>query len=584
MNYRAVWLSIGGVAVVVAIIVAVAALSLERTAPGSFLPHGYCFTWNPALLWTHVASDSLIGAAYVSMPITLLHLRRRRTDLPFNWIFLLFALFILSCGATHWIEVWTVWHPDYWLSGNVKMITAAASVLTAAALIRLVPRILAIPTVAQLQAAKRALEVEVVSRRHAEQALLHERADLERRVHERTEELGRAMAAAESARAAAEEANRVKDRFLAKVSHELRTPLQATISWAQVLQSSKLDGNQIAHAAERIANNVRAQSRLIDDLLDVSRILSGKLALQYQNADVAEILEKAVDVIRAGHDSEVRAIDLEIAEAPLFAWTDPVRVEQVLWNLLNNAAHATAPGGRITVRVRVEGGALLIFDIEDNGRGIEPSELASIFDPFWQSEQGHRSTRGLGLGLAISRSIVQLMGGELSATSEGLGRGAIFTMRLPSAPSLPIENEPGRASADVERMLTLAERQRLKGVRLLHVEDDPDIAAGVEHTLGEMGLDVETCRDFDLAFRRVGAGGFDLLLADLNLGGGHTAFELLAELRRYSHGKTLPALVLSAYGGAEDRRATIAAGFAAHLVKPLSAERLARAILDALPA
>ncbi len=559
-----------------AVLAAIATLWLEKTAPGSFLPHGYCFTWNPALLWTHVVSDSLIGAAYLSIPITLLHLRRQRTDLPFNWIVALFAVFILSCGATHWIEVWTVWHPDYWLSGNVKLITAVASVLTAAALIRLVPRILAIPTVEQLQVAKNALEVEVLSRRRAEEALLIERADLERRVEERTEELARAKSKAESAHAAAEEANRVKDRFLAKVSHELRTPLQATMGWAQVLQNPALGADRIAHAADRIANNVRAQARLLDDLLDVSRILSGKLSLEFQRVDVVDILRKAVDVVRAGQASEVREIDVTLADGPIFLWTDPVRVEQVLWNLLNNAAHATAQGGRIAVGVDVEGKQLKV-DIQDQGEGIDPSDLATIFEPFWQSTRNARSSRGLGLGLAISKSIAQLMGGDLGAASAGLGLGATFTLRL------PMTNEPGDEGPDAERTLNDEERRRVKGVRILYVEDDLDIAASVEQALGELGLQVETCSDFAQALRRVGEGGFDLLLADLNLGNGHTAVELLAELRRFPHGKELVALVLSAYGADEHRKTTLAAGFTAHLVKPLSAERLVRAIISTLP-
>ena len=130
------------IAVLACSAVLVAIVAAQRGAPGSLLPHGYCFTWNPTLLWTHVVSDSLIGLAYVSIPLTLLHLTRKRTDIPFSGVVLLFALFIVSCGATHWIEVWTVWHPDYWLGGSVKMVTAAASVLTAVALVRLVPFLL----------------------------------------------------------------------------------------------------------------------------------------------------------------------------------------------------------------------------------------------------------------------------------------------------------------------------------------------------------------------------------------------------------------------------------------------------------
>ena len=297
-----------------AVAVAVMAAS-ERGAPGSLLPHGYCFTWNPTLLWTHVASDSLIGAAYVSIPLTLVHLVRRRTDMPFNWIVMLFAIFIVSCGATHWIEVWTVWHPDYWLAGNVKLITAVASVLTAGALVRLVPKILSIPTLSQLTQAKTALEAEVASRRRAEEALREERSELEQRVVERTEELARAVAAAKAAHASAEEANRLKDNFLAKVSHELRTPLQSTLSWSQVLQRPGLEPVRVAQAADRILRNVRSQARLIEDLLDISRILSGKLTLDMQQADAAEVVQRAVEVVRSA--TAERHITIDVSHTPL---------------------------------------------------------------------------------------------------------------------------------------------------------------------------------------------------------------------------------------------------------------------------
>lgn len=240
-SIRLVWIIAAGL---LAALLLPAMLAAQNGAPGSLLPHGYCFTWNPALLWTHVASDSLIGAAYVSIPLTLVHLVRKRADLPFNWIVVLFAVFIVSCGATHWVEVWTVWHPDYWLSANVKLVTAVASVLTAVALVGLIPGILAIPSTAQLRAARDALEAEVANRRRAEASLLEERAVLERRVLERTEQLSKATAQAQAAHAAAEEANRLKDRFLAKVSHELRTPLQSTLTWAQVLKQSVHDPAQ----------------------------------------------------------------------------------------------------------------------------------------------------------------------------------------------------------------------------------------------------------------------------------------------------------------------------------------------------
>jgi signal transduction histidine kinase/ActR/RegA family two-component response regulator len=552
----------------------VAIVAAQRGTPGSLLPHGYCFTWNPALLWTHVASDSLIGMAYVSIPLTLLHLTRKRTDIPFSGVVLLFALFIVSCGATHWIEVWTVWHPDYWLGGSVKLVTAVASVLTAIALVRLVPFLLSIPTVAELTAAKQALEIEVTTRADAENALLHERATLERRVLQRTEELARATAAAEAAHAAAQEANRLKDRFLAKVSHELRTPLQSTLSWAQVLQSTAAEPAQARQATERILHNVRAQARLIDDLLDISRILSGKLDLSPTRADAFEVIRQAADVVRTAALSRSVEIDVVIDDGRGEGVLDPVRLEQVVWNLINNAVQASRDGGRVRVRAWVDGPDLHV-EVQDWGRGIDPVDLPDIFEPFRQGPTTGISHRGLGLGLAITRSIVDLGGGTVRAQSAGLGQGATFTLTLPLAGMLASRG----AAADTE--LTAKERERLQGLRVLYVEDDVDIAEAGRLTLSALGARVVMCLSFDEAVERLGEGGFEMLVSDLNLGDGRSAIDLLALLRQLPHGRQTPAVVLSAYGSQEHVEASLTAGFASHLVKPAGATELARALLAA---
>lgn len=546
----------------------------ERGAPGSLLPHGYCFTWNPTLLWTHVVSDSLIGAAYVSIPLTLVHLVRRRTDLPFNWIVVLFALFIISCGATHWIEVWTVWHPDYWLSANVKLVTAAASVLTAGALIRLVPKILAIPTVSQLSEAKMQLETEVATRRQAEADLLLERSELELRVLERTEKLAQAVEDAKAAHAMAEKASRLKDQFLAKVSHELRTPLQSMLVFAEILQRKGLDADRAAQAAQRIQHNVRSQARLIDDLLDISRILSGKLELHMQQADALQAIGHAVEVVSATALARGISIERGGMNDEVLMQTDPVRLEQVIWNLLNNAVQASASGGRVLLSCHSDGESLRV-EVRDWGKGIEPSDLAHVFEPFRQGLQGANAHRGLGLGLAITRNIVELFGGNLQVRSQGAGHGATFLLQLPLGDALSVT-----PPSDSEK-LSEGEARQITGMRLLYVEDDPDIAEGVRTMLTELGAQVELCLDFESARARVAAGGFDVLLSDLNLGDGHTAIELIGMLRRSAAQHRVPAIVLSAYGGVSDRSASLAAGFDAHLVKPVVASEVARALIHA---
>ena len=403
----------------------------RRGAPGSLLPHGYCLAWDPALLWTHVVSDSLIGLAYVLIAITLRHLVRKRAGLPFDWFVLLFATFIVSCGATHWIEVWTVWHPDYWLGGTVKAVAAAASLLTAGALMLLVPRILAIPTVADLSVAKAALEREVAQRRAVEDELRVERTLLEQRVALRTRDLELAIEQARAAREVAEAASLQKDRILAKVSHELRTPLQSTLSWSQVLRRPDLDPERAARAADRIVYNVRLQARLIDDLLDISRILSGHLHLDCQAVDVLEVIDRAVDMVRSAAQDKGVSLDRVSHLGPASTLlTDPARLEQLVCNLLSNAVQASASGGRVLLTVDLTETDLQLA-VRDAGAGISADDLPHIFEPFWQGGGKRGGHRGLGLGLAIVRHIVTLFEGRVTASSPGLGQGAEFAVHLP---------------------------------------------------------------------------------------------------------------------------------------------------------
>jgi CheY-like chemotaxis protein len=227
------------------------------------------------------------------------------------------------------------------------------------------------------------------------------------------------------------------------------------------------------------------------------------------------------------------------------------------------------------VSLRAAGPTLSVI-VRDWGRGIEPGDLPHIFEPFRQGPRSDNSHRGLGLGLAITHNIVELFGGELSASSEGVGHGATFTLRLPMAQAQePIETEVGLG-------LHEEEQRRLAGLRVLYVEDEADIAEGVRFMLSELGAQVDLCPSFGAASARIVAGGFDILLSDLNLGGGHTALELIGLLRATPNGDTIPAIVLSAYGSTEDRNASLRAGFAKHLVKPVVAAEVARALIDAM--
>ena len=316
----------------------------------------------------------------------------------------------------------------------------------------------------------------------AEAALERQRATLEERVRERTEQLARATAAAEASREEAQEANRLKDRFLSKVSHELRTPLQSTLTWAQVMKVST-DPAQSAHAASRVVHNVRSQARLIDDLLDISRILSGKLLLESKAADVGAVIRKAVEVATSARDRG-KEIELSLSDEAMVVRTDPVRLEQVVWNLVNNAVEATREGGRIRLTARRHEDVIVI-EVQDWGRGIDPADLRHIFEPFKQTADHANRHRGLGLGLAITQSIVGLLGGTVQAHSAGLGQGASFTVTLPVR-----DAEVGPSGEGVHGELSAAERRRLASLRVLYVEDDLEILQAGTEMLSAFGVHV----------------------------------------------------------------------------------------------
>ena len=560
-----------GIGVVVALLIGASLWAERNVAPG-LMPHGVCFTWMPALLWLHVLSDAVIGLAYLTIPITLVYFVRRRRDLPFHGIFLLFGLFIVSCGATHWLGIWTVWNPDYWVSGAVKVMTAAASLLTAVALVPLVPRALALPTTSQLQLANESLAREVQMRREAEAELRRTHAQLEDRVLERTQELSRAQAEAEVLRREAEQANGLKDQFLAKVSHELRTPLQSTMGWAEVLAHSPAGDQNARIAAERIAHSVRAQARLIDDLLDISRILSGKLRLDLQRASAAAIIERTVSMLAPAAERigvALRLDAVQLGEETII--TDPVRLEQVLWNLVSNAIQASSTGQVVDIGARLDDGRLRIT-VTDQGRGIEPEELRTIFEPFRQGRASNPH-RGLGLGLAIARSIVVLLGGEITASSDGAGRGARFLVELPLATS--------DADAADEERLSPPDRTMLQSMRVLYVEDDPEVAASISAALRQHVGDVTACSSINEALAAADEEPFDVLISDLALAGGERGTDLLQRLRSRERMRNLPAIVLSAFGSHTEREATHRAGFVEHLVKPVGTTALLRALLSA---
>lgn len=556
----------------------------------SFIPHGHCYLWQTNLVSLHLLSDALIALSYYSIPITLFYLVRKRRDLPFESTFLLFAAFIVACGTTHLLDIWTLWYPTYWLSGLVKAATALVSVLTATQLFSLLPRVLALPSPAQLEQANLALQSEVTERLQIEAELKRYQTQLESLVADRTQALTQAnqtlqqeiverkrieaerqrlLVREQSARAEAEQANRIKDEFLAVLSHELRTPMNPILGWSKLLQSGSLDPAKSREALATIERNAKLQVQLIDDLLDVSRILSGKLSLSVSAVDLSQVIMAALETLQLAAEAKALQLQTQIAPQPSLVMGDAARLQQVLWNLLSNAIKFTHSGGQITITLTQSDHQAQI-QVKDTGKGISADFLPYVFDHFRQ-ENGTitRKFGGLGLGLAISAQIVELHGGRIWAQSPGENQGSIFTVDLPILQSnssqiaaAPAADPAAAPAADPDADLALA------NLHVLVVDDQPDscdLAAFVVQQAGGSVMAVNTAMQ---ALELLRSQQFDLLLTDIGMPE-MDGYALLQQVRQLPMNAQIPAIALTAYAGEMDQQQAITAGFQAYLAKPI---------------
>ena len=400
---------------------------------GRFMPHGVCYTWNPQLIALHAVSDALIGIAYFSIPVAILYLTRKRTDLPFSWLFLLFGIFIVACGATHWMDVWTLWRPDYWLAGALKALTAATSVPTAVALVVLMPRALSLPSRAELETAKITLEAEIATRRDVEAQLRAVQSELERRVEDRTAALTRANEELERREARLREEDAAKNRFLAVLAHELRNPLHSVRLSANIIAATPGVPERLGAAAAVIERQSRQLARLLDDLLDVARITQDKLALRVELFDLREAVDGAIEACQPGIEEKRQTLQTAL-ERDIVINGDRARLTQVFTNVLANASKFTGPAGGIEVHLaHVDGDA--VITIADTGEGIAPADVPVVFDMFARGSSVAKE--GLGVGLALARRLTEMHGGRITAASPGCGLGTTVTIVLPLAGDAP---------------------------------------------------------------------------------------------------------------------------------------------------
>ncbi|MGI0488748.1 ATP-binding protein [Pantanalinema rosaneae CENA516] len=873
-------------------------LLVNLFSSSSFIPHGHCYLWKPSLVWLHVISDAIITLSYYSIPLTLFYFVRKRQDLPFSWIFLLFATFIVSCGTTHLAEIWTLWHPTYWLSGVLKVGTAGVSFLTAMELIPLVPKALALPSPAELRQVNAALSTQVEERLRAEAELKQLQDQLEQRVKERTAELvhvnqqlqqeieerqrveialrtsqerlvlaqqvgkmgtcewniktgeliwteemevlfglapgsfegsyeywlnrihpddrpaadqaaqrtaiagadfdtefrlvrptgevrwvtARAQVfyddadkpdrligvnmdvtdrkhaeqalqqhstrlnllyettsellsapqplelmnqlfkrlsaqmdlhfyyhfqlvtqdgkqllqlmnyqgiSAEQAQAFASidlgqamcglvaqerrqivlnqveiathpkaqaicmmgvsayagqplmvhgqllgvlsfasrtrpeftleevellqviskqvaialdraelvaslqqqtedlvQANRIKDEFLAVLSHELRSPLNPILGWAKLLQTGKFDAQRTKQALEIIERNAKQQTQLIDDLLDISKILRGKLMLSEAPVNLVLTIESALETVRLAAEAKSIQIktDFDLSLSPVLG--DAGRLQQIVLNLLSNAIKFTPIGGLVTVRLaRIASETIgkgtnepvhhyAQITISDTGKGIAPDFLPFVFDSFRQEDgKTTRKFGGLGLGLAIVRQLTELHGGTVQAESQGEGTGATFTIRLPlmttrlSLGSL----QPSTPASNSEFVL--------QGISVLVVDDEADMRTLVAMILEQAGAIVQTAPSAIVALSLLEQFQPRVLISDIGMPD-MDGYELIQRVRGRTAVAAQPmlAIALTAYAMEQDQQQALTAGYQRHLAKPIEPDRLIQAI------
>ena len=385
----------------------------------------------------------------------------------------------------------------------------------------------------------------------------------------------RLFEAEQAARREAEAANRTKDQFLATRSHELRTPLQAMLGWVRMLRSGRLDEATATRALATIERSTQAQSQLINDLLDVSRIAAGKLQIEVCPVDVGDVIRHALEAVRPIADGRGVALSATLPELALTVSGDPGRLQQVVWNLLSNAIKFTPDAGCVNVALERDGDQALI-EVRDTGKGIAPELLPTIFERFRQGE-ATRGQPGLGLGLAIVRHLVEMHGGSASADSAGVGRGATFTIRLPL---IDAAREPVAHAPAVVRGARRGDFPRLAGLRVLVVDDEADARGLLEAVLSQCGAQVTAVASAPEALRTLLAGEHDVLISDISMPD-EDGYSLIRKVRRLPDGRaSIPAAALTAFARVEDREAALNAGYHIHVAKPVEPAELARVVRD----
>jgi signal transduction histidine kinase len=373
-----------------------------------------------------------------------------------------------------------------------------------------------------------------------------------------------------TAREAAEESNRLKDEFLATVSHELRTPLTAILGWSRLLEGGTLDETVTQQAVETIGRNAKAQAQIVDDILDVSRIITGNLSLDLHPLEVVPVVENAINVVRPTADAKGIKIEKQFDPTPAMISGDANRLQQVVWNLLSNAVKFT-DGGSVCVKVTRVGGAVEI-GVSDTGLGISKEFLPYVFDRFRQADSTTtRQHGGLGLGLAIARHLVEIHGGAIAAESQGKGLGAKFTIRLPLVEGKAVLT----AASETSQFKQVRAPQLLSGLNVLLVDDDSDALTVMATALSKREANVTAVKSANEAIQAIAQNRPDVLVSDIAMPG-EDGYGLIEKVRSLEddEAQKIPAVAITAYAKEEDRKRALSSGFQIYLAKPVELSEL----------
>ena len=559
--------------------VLVAALTLMLIFPkwwnslltvNEFIPHGHCYLWKPGLVWLHVFSDSLIALAYVAISTTLAYLvYKTRQEIPFHWMFLAFGTFIVACASTHFMDVWTLWHPAYWLSGALKVVTAVASVTTASILPFLVPQALALIESAKL----------------SEERRLHLEA-----ANHRLEALNEQL----------KEVDQLKTQFFANISHELRTPLALILGPVEKLLKSR-ELSQDHHDLEIVERNARLLLKQVNDLLDVSKLEAGKMALNYTQVDLAQLVRLSAANFD-GLAQEKQVTFTVNAPESLSAQIDAAKVQRILVNLISNAFKFTPNGGTIrcvletnqagipftddaSTGSQIQAALAMIF-VRDSGSGVPVELRETIFERFSQGEGGTtRRFGGTGLGLAIAKEFVELQGGTICVSNAPEG-GAQFTVQLPliAPPNNAVANAAVLGQTEeianlmVEELRTVSKTDypRQEGTTgkplVLVVEDNPEMNQFITTTLASE-YRTATAANGQEGLEQALALQPDLILSDVMMPY-LSGDQLVQQLRTHPELDTTAVVMLTAKADDELRVKLLQQGAQDYLMKPFSVEEL----------